>query len=107
MIFSTIAKKDSYLIPHKDKVNFNNEIDGSFNVSFFIDGENNFPEKSGALGLYEDNYFGKSIFIPKNLKNTLLIYDTKKNFFHGFSRIKEGGYRKTINMAFLKTKKHK
>jgi hypothetical protein len=53
--------------------------------------------------LYEDNHFGKSIFIPKNLKNTLLIYDTKKNFYHGFPRVDKGCHRKTINMAFLKT----
>ncbi len=103
LIFATIAKEDAYLIPHRDKVNFNEDIDGSFNASFFVDGENEFPEYSGALGLYEDNHFGKSIFIPSNLKNTLFIYDTKKNFYHGFPRVRKGGYRKTINMAFLKT----
>ena len=103
LIFATIAKENAYLIPHRDKVNFNQDINGSFNVSFFVDGKNEFPEHSGALGLYEDNNFGKSIFIPTNLKNTLFIYDTKKNFYHGFPRIHKGCYRKTINMAFLKT----
>jgi len=102
LIFSTIAHEGAYLIPHKDKVNYNREISSSFNVSFFLDGMNDDPIKSGALGLYKDNKFQQPIFIPHNLKNSLLIYDTKKNFFHGFPRIGEGGHRKTINIAFLK-----
>ena len=104
LIFSTIAHEGAYLIPHKDKVNYNQEIMSSFNVSFFLDGMNDDPVQSGALGLYQDNKFKQPIFIPNNLKNSLLIYDTKKNFFHGFPRIGEGGHRKTINIAFLKDK---
>ena len=102
LIFSTLAKENGYLLPHFDVVNYNQNVYSTFNVSLFLDGNNENPVNSGALGLYHDNKFQKPIFIPNNLKNSLLIYDTKKNFFHGFPRIGKGGHRKTINMAFLK-----
>ncbi len=96
----THAKEESFLIPHMDGYIQRENVPKSINVGIFIDGNNENPKGSGALGLYEDNEFKKPIFIPENLKNTALIYDTQKTIYHGFNFMEKNCYRKTINLAF-------
>jgi len=98
----TSAKEGSFLIPHIDGYIRMEDIPKSINIGIFIDGNNGNPKGSGALGLYEDNEFKKPIFIPENLKNTALIYDTQKALHHGFNFMEKNCYRKTINLAFMK-----
>jgi len=98
----TSAKEKSFLIPHIDGYIRNEEIPKSCNVGIFLDGNNNNAIGSGSLGLYEDNQFKKPIFIPTNLKNCALIYDTQKKFYHGFNFMEKNCYRKTINLAYMK-----
>ena len=83
-------------------VSKNIENEESFNIGLFLDGNNFNPYKSGALGLYEDNEFQRPIFIPKNLKNSMFAYDTKKNFLHGFPTMEKNCFRKTVNIGFRK-----
>lgn len=101
-ILLTDAKKGGFLLPHRDVVSKNKENEESFNVSLFLDGNNLNPYKSGALGLYDDNEFQRPIFIPHNLKNSMLVYNTKKNFLHGFPTMEKNCYRKTVNLGFRK-----
>ena len=99
-ILLTYAKEGGFLLPHRDVVSKNSNNEESFNVGLFLDGNNDNPYNSGALGLYEDNEFKKPIFVPNNLKNTILDFDTKKNFMHGFPTIAKNCFRKTINIGF-------
>ena len=101
-ILLTYAKEGGFLLPHRDVVSKNSNNAESFNVGLFLDGNNDNPYDSGALGLYEDNEFKKPIFVPNNLKNTIIVYDTKKNFMHGFPTIAKNCFRKTINIGFRK-----
>jgi hypothetical protein len=96
----TLAKEKSFLIPHIDGYIRMENVPKSINIGIFIDGNNENPKGSGALGLYKDNEFKEPIFIPKNLKNTALIYDTQKSIHHGFNFMEKNCYRKTINLAF-------
>ena len=76
----------------------------SINCIHFIDGNDNDVEFSGGTGIYEDNEFKKKIFVPKSLKNSILIYNSKKSFYHGFDFIKKKNYRKAIAFQLFLSK---
>lgn len=98
-IFSIVAsnaKEYSYLIPHQDTVIDEKEVENIVNVIFFVDGDLD-AEYSGATGIYKDNEFKKPIFIPNTIKNSALIYNSKKNLFHGFDIMKKNSFRKAIS----------
>ena len=105
-LFSIIASNSypgSFLAPHKDSIAaYDEKKDTMINCIFFVDGNNQDTEFSGATGLYEDNNFEKKIFLPNNLKNTLLVYNSTSNFFHGFQFLKKGNFRKAITFQFKK-----
>lgn len=92
----------SFLAPHIDTISVDDDINKTLNCIHFVDGNDDDVEFSGATGIYEDNEFKKKIFIPKSLKNSLLIYNSKKNFYHGFDIMKKKNYRKTVMFQFFK-----
>ena len=74
-----------------------------YNFIYFIDGNNENAEFSGATGIFKDNEFKKPIFVPKNLKNTCLVYNSTDNFFHGFKLVEKFGFRKQLHFnIFIK-----
>ena len=95
-IACTTCYPGSFLVPHIDTVAIENQYEETINCIHFIDGNDNDVEFSGGTGIYEDNEFKKRIFIPKSLKNSVLIYNSKKLFYHGFDFIKKKNYRKAI-----------
>lgn len=98
----TEAKEGSILFPHKDALGQESckFSDPALNIIIFLKGSD-FKEFSGGTGLYEDNEFKKTIFEPKILNNSALIYQSKKNFFHGFKEIKgRDKIRYTLNTQF-------
>ena len=95
-IVASIATEKNYLVPHQDTIINDNNIKNIVNAIFFVDGDNN-AEFSGGTGIYYDNEFKKPMFIPPKIKNTLIIYNSKKNFFHGFDIMKEKTFRKAIS----------
>ena len=100
-ILSSIAKPQSYLIPHidsiSDDVTSKNKI---LNCIYFVDGNNDDPEHSGATSIFKDNNFQFPIFQPKNIVNSLLVYNSTSQFYHGFKRINKLGHRKAITFQF-------
>ena len=100
-VLCSFASENSYLIPHIDGISKKNLSKKTFNFIYFLDGNNNFPEYSGATGIYLDNEFEKKVFVPDNLKNTCLVYDSSDTFFHGFKSIKKDGYRKAITFQYF------
>ncbi len=92
---------NSYLAPHIDGVQ--TEKSKTYNFIFFIDGNNDNPLLSGGTGLYSDNNFEKPIFVPTTLKNSVLIYNSTSEFYHGFNftNLNKKIYRKTINFQFF------
>ena len=102
-IQSSIAWHRSFLAPHIDTIfNYEDADKSVLNCIYFIDGNNNFPRFSGGTGIYKDNEFKEPIFIPNNLKNSMLIYSATDEFYHGFEKIKKGGFRKAVSIAFHK-----
>ena len=98
-IASTMATKDSYLVPHIDGIIKKTEIKQPYNFIYFIDGYEENPILGGATGIYKDNEFKIPILIPNTIKNSLLIYNQSESFYHGFQSIEcpKDIYRKTIN----------
>ena len=98
----TYKNKGSYLIPHMDSI-FNQTKKNSYNFIYFIDGNNEFPEYSAGTGIYRDNEFKEPLLVPDNLKNSCLIYRTSNtnNFFHGFDRVKFGGFAKVCTFFYV------
>ena len=100
-VLCSFALEKSYLIPHMDGISKKSLSRKTFNFIYFLDGNNNSPEYSGATGIYSDNEFKHKVFVPHNLKNSCLIYDSSDNFFHGFKAIKKNGYRKAITFQYF------
>ncbi len=98
-ISSSMAARDSYLIPHIDGVIKNKQKFKNYNFIYFIDGYDKDPSLGGGTGFYKDNEFQLPIFIPKTIKNSIVIYNQTEEFYHGFKTIKSPKdiYRKTVN----------
>ena len=97
-ISSKMAPKNSYLIPHQDGVLRNKETQQNYNFIYFLDGYEENPTLGGATGFYKDNEFKFPIFIPRTIRNSLVIYNQSEDFYHGFKTIEcpEKIYRKTV-----------
>ena len=104
----TLANKGAILFPHKDSITNLDEKtslskkETTLNMIFFIKGKRNSDGNIGGTGIYLDNEFKKPIFIPKNLNNSLLIYRSDANLFHGFDKMEEDSERFTVNAQFTK-----
>lgn len=104
----TLANKGAILFPHKDSITNLDEKttlskkETALNMIFFIKGKRNSNGNIGGTGIYLDNEFKKPIFIPKNLNNSLLIYRSDANLFHGFDKMEEDSERFTVNAQFTK-----
>ena len=99
-ILSSMASNNSYLIPHYDGITKDSEFKSGYNFIYFVDGYEENLSAGGATGIYQDNEFKIPLLIPKTIKNSVLIYNTKStNFYHGFKNINcpSNIYRKTIN----------
>jgi len=104
-ILSTMATKDSYLIPHIDGISKKDEMKPQYNFIYFLDGYEENPILGGGTGIYKDAEFKFPIFIPNTIRNSVLIYNQCNNFFHGFKTIESPKdiYRKTINFQIKPT----
>ena len=100
-IWTSLAKEGSYLIPHQDSVLSDSNFEDYINCIYFVDGGDD-AEYSGGTGIYNDNEFLKPVFIPKNLKNSMIIYNSKSKFYHGFKIMKKNSFRKAISFQFSK-----
>lgn len=103
-IDSSMAGDKSFLIPHIDGVMSKEEC--CYNFIYFVDGNEENVEYSGATGIYEDNNFDKPLFIPDTLRNSLLVYKSTVSFFHGFklTTMPKNIFRKTVNFQFFSNK---
>jgi len=103
---STIAGENSILFCHKDSItNLKEETtlskkNSAINLIFFVKGKD-YEDNCGATGIYRSNDFSDPIFVPKILNNSLLIYKSDANFYHGFDIMKKNTYRFTINSQFI------
>lgn len=95
---TTTSVTGSNVAPHRDSIAEDKDAKGFLNMVFFVDGTGG--ENSGGLAILGDGTFDKVIFEPKNLKNTVLIYDSVAPFFHGFPPIQFGKRRFSINSQF-------
>lgn len=96
---TSYAKQGSYLAPHMDSVySLNNKK--MLNMIYFVDGSED-PIKSGGTGIYADPDFEQPLLTPQTLKNSVLIYNSKNDFFHGFDIMKKNSFRHAITFQFL------
>ncbi len=100
-IACTTSWPKSFLAPHVDTIAVEDDFKNTINCLHFIDGNDDEIEYSGATGIYEDNEFKKKIFIPSSLRNSVLIYNSKINFYHGFNVMKKNTFRKAIGFQFF------
>ena len=98
----TSAQEGAYLIPHIDSIAEDNNEEITLNFIHFIDGNDQDIEYSGGTGIFKDNEFKEKIIIPKTLKNSLLVYNSKFVFYHGFKRMNKNNFRKAIAFQFFK-----
>ena len=89
-IIASNAQEKSFLAPHMDTIasikDYKNKM---INCIFFVKGNDGDIEYSGVTGLYKDNNFEDKIFQPKTINNSILIYNSTTEFFHGFKTLKK------------------
>jgi len=91
------ARIGSYLLPHRDS---NSEGDGSWiNFIIFVDGATP-PLQSGGTSFFKTNRYDQPIFVPRTLRNSAVVYDTRGSFYHGFPPVARGGFSKRIICNF-------
>lgn len=100
-IVASIAKEKSFLIPHQDTVLRDNEIKNIVNVIYFVEGGSD-PATSGGTGIYKNSEFNSAVFIPNTIQNSALIYNSKKELFHGFNFMKKNMFRKAVSFQLKK-----
>lgn len=94
----TDAGSGSEVIPHMDSIAKSENTTDGINMMFFVDATGG--ENSGGLTLSWDNEMKDVIFEPQNLRNSVLIYNTFVDFYHGFPPIAKGKSRRTIGVSF-------
>lgn len=88
------ARVGSLLLPHIDDV-WQFGRGAVINFVIFIDGTEPVSE-SGATAIYATNDYGQPIFIPTELRNTALVYETGRLIYHGFPRVGRGKFSKRL-----------
>lgn len=92
----TQSYSHSYLTPHQDSMGSNKRVtDSLINIIFFVEA-NGTGWEAGGTSILADATFNKPILIPQNLNNSVLIYRTSDQVWHGFPRIKFHRFRKTV-----------
>ena len=90
----------SGLAPHRDTPDIDSSgRDRRINTIYFVD-SNGEGWEAGGTAILKTNNFSEPVFIPKKLKNSLLIYETGAPFFHGFPPIKFGKFRRALTAHF-------
>jgi hypothetical protein len=61
--------------------------------------------KNGVkTSLYKDNEYRDIIFEPKTLNNSLLIYKSSGEFYHGFPKTDKRAFRYSVNIQYCAEK---
>lgn len=94
----TDAGSGAEVMPHHDSNKNDPRARYLLNFIFFIDATGG--KHSGGLCLSHDNELNDIIFEPTKLKNTCLVYDILGDFYHGFSPIAPGKFRRAIAAQF-------
>lgn len=94
----TASYPGSSVVPHKDTVASDAAVPDMMNLAWFIDGTGG--ERSGGLAILRDNEFRDVIFEPANIRNSMLLYDSKVPFYHGFRPIQFGKFRWAVFTQF-------
>jgi hypothetical protein len=96
------CQEGSFLAPHQDTVAKNREPGEKvmINIIYFLLAGGASPENSGGTGIYNDNEFNSPKFIPTNLRNSALIYNSTDSFYHGFDVMSPGSFRWAITSQF-------
>ena len=90
----------SGLAPHRDTPDIDRSgRDRRINIIYFVD-SNGEGWEAGGTAILATNNFLEPIFIPRRLKNSLLIYETGAPFFHGFPPIKFGKFRRVLTAHY-------
>jgi len=90
----------SGLAPHRDTPDIDRSgCDRRINIIYFVD-SNGEGWEAGGTAILATNNFLEPIFIPRRLKNSLLIYATGAPFFHGFPPIKFGKFRRVLTAHY-------
>lgn len=90
----------SGLAPHRDTPDIDRSgRDRRINLIYFVD-SNGEGWEAGGTAILATNSFSDPIFIPRRLKNSLLIYETGAPFFHGFPPIKFGKFRRVLTAHY-------
>jgi len=92
----TQSYSHSYLTPHQDSMGPDTKVNESLiNIIFFVEA-NGEGWEAGGTSIFADATFNNPILVPQNLNNSVLLYRTSDQVWHGFPRIKFGKFRKTL-----------
>ena len=92
----TQSYSHSYLTPHQDSMGPSQTINNSLiNIIYFVEA-NGRGWEAGGTSIFADATFSKPLLVPQNLNNSVLLYRTSEQVWHGFPKIKLRKFRKTL-----------
>jgi len=88
------------LAPHRDTPSLDlSGFDRRINLVYFVEA-NGEGWDSGGTSILATNDFTSPIFVPTVLKNSLLVYRTGAEFFHGFPPVRYRKFRRAMTAHF-------
>lgn len=100
---TTYARSGAYLTPHQDAVIEDNAGSAFVNFIFFVSG-NGDPFTCGATSFSSDAEMKNLLLIPSTLNNSIVMYRSQKNIWHGFRPIGKGQTRLAVIFQYCSTK---
>ena len=94
----TRAFTGSSVIPHRDSVATTKEGEHFLNFVIFVNGTGG--SRGGGLCIMDGPEFEDIVFEPQDLVNTALVYRSNATIWHGFSPMRFGAFRWTINCQY-------
>lgn len=94
-IDTTFARSGAYLTPHQDAVIEDGRGSAFVNFIYFVTG-NGEPFTCGGTSISSDAEMNKLLFVPNTLNNSMVMYKSQENIWHGFRPIGKGQCRRAI-----------
>jgi|688.fasta_scaffold17285_1 Rps23 Pro-64 3,4-dihydroxylase Tpa1-like proline 4-hydroxylase len=99
---TTYARSGAYLTPHQDAVIEDNTGSAFVNFIFFVSG-NGDPFTGGGTSFSSDAEMKHLLLVPSTLNNSIVMYRSQKDIWHGFRPLGKGQTRQAVIFQYCST----
>ena len=100
---TTYARSGAYLTPHQDAVIEDNAGSAFVNFIYFVSG-NGDPFTGGGTSFSSDAEMKNLLLVPSTLNNSIVMYRSQKDIWHGFRPLGKGQTRQAVIFQYCSTR---